>query len=164
VNAPIRAFRPRLLPQPAEDAHARLTADAETAVVAATAQALTSCTALLRRWGLVVHTLPTVTVGPPPSGGIGAVEVRWRGREADTGWPAMTGWLLVTPAGPDDSLLALHTTRPATTGLQVPAWTSLHRERAADLLVDRFLGALADQLGRTTVTGPARPRSTEVVR
>jgi hypothetical protein len=164
VNAPIRAFRPRLLPRSAEDAHARLTADAETAVVAATAQALTSCAALLRRWGLVVSTLPTVTVGPPPAGGIGAVEVRWRGREADTGWPAMTGWLVVTPSGADDSLVALHTTRPATAGLQVPAWTDLHRQRAADLLVDRFLGALADQLERTAVTGPARPRPAEVVR
>jgi hypothetical protein len=164
VNAPTRAFRPRLLPRSAEDVHARLTSDPETTVVAATAHALTSCAALLRRWGLVMSSLPTVTVGPPPAGELGAVEVRWRGRESDTGWPAMTGRLVVTPIGPGDSVLALYTTRPASAGLQVPAWTDLHRQRAADLIVEHFLGALVHQLERTAETGPALPRPTEVVR
>lgn len=164
MNAPLRTFRPRLLPHPAEQVHARLTARAEPAVVAATARALTSCAPLLRRWGLVVRSLPSVAVAATREGQIGSVEVRWSGREDETGWPAMTGWLVVTPAGVHDSILALHSTRPATAGLQVPAWTDLHRQRAAELLVDRFLAALTDELGHVEVAEPPQARRTEVLR
>jgi hypothetical protein len=163
VTAPLRPFRPRLLQLSADEIHARLTSDAETTVLTATAAALTSCAALLRRWGLVVRSLPTVSVATVPQGGIGSVEVRWGGREDETGWLAMTGWLVVTPDGPDDSVVTLYTARPATLGLHVPAWTELHRRRVAELLVDHFLAALADRLDRVEVTGPPDRRPEEVL-
>jgi hypothetical protein len=156
VTAPIRTFRPRRLGHPADEVHRRLTAEPQTLAAAATAAALSRSSPLLRRWGLVARTLPTVTAAASGAGELGSLTIRWTGAEDVTGWPAMTAQVLVTPTGPADSELTLATTRPAARGLHASSLSELHRHQATDVLVGSFLHEVADQIERAPAATLAR--------
>jgi hypothetical protein len=146
MTSPIHIFRSQPLAAPPDEVHRRLTADPQTIVALATADALTRSAPLLRRWGVIAGTLPTVDAELPAAGELGSLMVRWGGDEESTGWPATTGWLLVTPTGPTGSELTMATTRAPVLGLRAGPLSELHRLRAMDVLVAVFLQALAARL------------------
>jgi hypothetical protein len=146
MTSAIRVFRPQRLAGPVDEVHRRLLADPQAIVAAATADALTRSAPLLRRWGVIARTLPTVSAQPSCGGELGSLTVRWHGAEADTGWPAMTARLLLTPTGPTGSELTLATTRAPALGLRAGQLSELHRRRALHVLVAAFLHALAGRL------------------
>jgi hypothetical protein len=152
MTLPIRTFRSVQLGMSADEVHRRLTAAPHPLTSAATADALTRSAPLLRRWGLVPRTLPTVTVEPSGRGELGSLTLHWSGVEDATGWPAMSARLLVTPLGPTASELTLATTRAPALGLHATRLTALHRQRAIHVLVGGFLHALAARVERA----PAR--------
>jgi hypothetical protein len=146
MTSPIRIFRPQSLAGSADEVHRRLTADPQALVADATADAITRSAPLLRRWGVVARTLPTVSAEPSAGGELGSLTVRWHGVEEVTGWPAMTARLLVTPTGPTGCELTLATTRAPALGLRATQLSELHRRRVVHVLVAAFLLALADRL------------------
>jgi hypothetical protein len=154
MNVPLHTFPPRPVRLPVDEAFRRLTGDPQPTVVSATAAALERRTPLLRRWGVVARSLPSVTAEVTGDGGPGVVVIRWRGDEAATGWPAMTARLLLTPTPDGGSELTLATTRHPSLGLAAPTLDRFHRERAVRVLVAAFLEALADASGQAPARTP----------
>jgi hypothetical protein len=155
MSVPFHTFPPRSVRLPVDEAFRRLTADPQLAFMA-TAAALERTTQLLRRWGVVASSLPSVTAELTTDGGPGVVAIRWRGDEAATGWPAMTARLLLTPTEDGGSELTLATNRHPALGLAAPQLDRCHRERAVRVLVASLLEALADAVTRTPAPVPDR--------
>jgi hypothetical protein len=148
VSTPIHRLASVGSPLPPDDLHRRLRADPRGTVAETTADALSTCTPLLRRAGLPPRAVPLVTADE--DGELGSVTIRWRGADDETGWPAMTAFLVVTPAG-SGSLLTLYTSRVPGPELTTTRLGAVHRQRLARILVRAFLHALADHL-RTVST------------
>jgi hypothetical protein len=150
VTAPIHASPSLPVARSADAVHRHLVAAPQVLATEATADALQRSGPLLRGWGLVPSALPTVTAAPTTAGELGSIAVRWRGDERVTGWPATSAWLIVTPAGPRDSLLTIATSRTPTRGLAIGVLDRLHGERATALLVSGFLRTLRDHVEQAT--------------
>jgi hypothetical protein len=155
MTIPLHHFPASPIALSVDEAHRRLTADAQGVVVAATADVLDRCTPTLRRWGVVPRALPTVATAATDAGELGAVAVRWRGDEAATGWPAMSARLLLTPTRSGGCELTLATTRAPSFGLAVTQVGRVHGERAVHVLVAAFLRSLATSLEHAPIAAPA---------
>jgi hypothetical protein len=137
----------------------RLVADPQDVVRRATADALTAMGPHLRRWGQGIAALPTTTASTSGSEALGCVELVWAGAEEATGWPALTGHLVVTPAGPAGSRLRLFSRRSPHGGLATSRLDRLHRQRIVHASIQRFLRDLGHHLDDRG----ARPPSAHVV-
>jgi hypothetical protein len=124
----------------------RLVADPQQVVRRATADALTAMGPHLRRWGQRIAALPTTTARTTGSEALGCVELVWAGAEQETGWPALTGHLVVTPAGPTGSRLRLFSRRSPHGGLASSRLDPLHGQRIVHGTVQRFLRDLGHHL------------------
>lgn len=125
-----------------DDVHRWLRAHPQELAAAATADALSSCGPVLRSVGLRPTAVPTVTTDA--GGELGSLTIRWRGADERTGWPAMTAYLAVTPAG-SGSLLTLYSSRFPGPELRTSTLHAVHRGRLARILVGAFLQALVQQ-------------------
>ncbi len=130
----------------------RLLAEPDGLVGVATANALTVMGPHIRRWGLTVSQLPTTTAGPVGSGELGSTEVTWTGPEDATGWPALTGRLVVSPTGYAGSRLMFLSRRSPHAELATDRLDRLHRQRAVHVSIQGFLRDLANQLDGATAT------------
>ena len=133
----------------------RLTADVETLVSTATADALTILGARSARWGLTVSGLPTTTARTTAPEELGGAEITWRGDEAATGWPALTGRLVVTPQAGEHARLRLFALRSPSTELATDRLDRLHDQRIVNVSIERFLQDLGHQLDGTATDTPA---------
>lgn len=129
-----------------QDVCERLLADPDGVVRQATADALTAMGPHVRRWGLRISGLPTTTASPTGPNELGCVEVTWTGPEDATGWPALTGQLVVAPAGPAGSRLLLLSRRSPHGELATPRLDRLHRQRIVQVSIQRFLQDLGHHL------------------
>jgi hypothetical protein len=134
--------------------HRRLTADVEDLLSTATASALATLGPPTTRWGLTVSALPTTTARTTDPYELGVVEVTWRGHEAATGWPALTGRLVVTPQPGARSRLLFLSRRSPHAELATGRLDRLHRQRVVHVTIQRFLSDLAHQLGSDTAGTP----------
>jgi hypothetical protein len=132
--------------------HHDLVADIEAAVSAATASALTNLGPRTTGWGVVPSALPTTTSRLTGTGELGVAEVTWCGDEGSTGWPALTGRLVLTPEPGERSRLIFLSRRPPGAELDVEGLGHLHRHRITHTAVQRFLGELAHTWGGGTRT------------
>lgn len=132
---------------PASVVHDRLRADAHGLVAGATADALAVTTPLLRRWGLAASGLPTVTARVTGRDEIGSIEVVWGGDEGTTGWPALTGRLLVVPDAAGRTRLGFVSERSPDAELTTARLDRLHRRRVVEVGIRSVLYGLARHLG-----------------
>lgn len=130
----------------------RLLADPDPLVQEATAEALTVLGPHLRRWGLMPSAIPTTIARVAGPYELGGVEVVWSGPEETTGWPALTGQLVISPAGPVGTRLRLFSRRSPHAELS-SRLGHLHRQRIVHLSIQRFL----HELGRHLDDPGARP-------
>lgn len=131
----------------------RLFADPNGLVQQATAEALTAMGPHLRRWGLRISALPTTTANPTGPDQLGCVEISWSGTEDETGWPALSGHLVVSPAGPAGSRLRFFSRR-SPDAVRGTRWLDrLHHQRIVHVSIQRFL----QELGRHLDDPGARP-------
>lgn len=130
----------------AAEVHRQLRADAEDLVAAATADALTTMGRQAERWGLRISEVP-VTIGraTEPTE-FGSIEVRWTGREDATGWPALTGRLVVVPEDETASRLLFVSPRSPHVEFATSRLDRLYRQRLTNVGIQRFLHDLAGQL------------------
>jgi hypothetical protein len=135
--------------------HRRLTVDVEEQLSTATASALTALGPLIRRWGLAVSALPSTTIRKTERGELGVAEIAWRGDEAATGWPALTGRLVVTPQPGQRSRLLFLSRRSPQAELATNRLDRQHRQRVVTVSIQRFLHDLAHQLAGDTAGAPA---------
>ncbi|MFU8841186.1 MAG: hypothetical protein ACNA8R_10770 [Nitriliruptoraceae bacterium] len=124
----------------------RLQADPDGLVQQATAEALTAMGPHLRRWGLRISALPTTTARPIGPEQLGGVEAVWSGAEDATGWPALSGQLVVSPAGPAGSRLRFFSRRSPHAELTTSRLDRLHRQRIVHVSIQRFLHELGRHL------------------
>jgi hypothetical protein len=124
----------------------RLVVDPQELVRRATADALTAMGPHLRRWGQTIAALPTTTARTSGSEALGCVELVWAGAEEATGWPALTGHLVVSPAGQAGSRLRLFSHRSPHGGLAGSRRDPLHGQRIVHGSVQRFLRDLGRHL------------------
>lgn len=132
----------------------RLTADVETLVSTATAGALTILGSRSVQWGLSVTELPTTTARTTGSDELGIAEVTWGGDEAATGWPALTGRLVVTPQAGQHARLHLLSPRTPHAELVTDRLDRLHDARIVNVSIGRFLQDLAHHLDGTAASTP----------
>jgi hypothetical protein len=138
----------------------RLLADPHGAVQRATAEALTAMGPHLRRWGLRIFALPTTEARAANPDEFGCVEVVWSGSEDATGWPALSGQLVVSPAGPVGTRLRLFARRSPHAELITSRLDLLHRQRIVHVSIQRFLR----ELGRQLDDAGARPPTGHLTR
>ena len=129
-----------------EQVCARLLADPHGLVSQATADGLTAMGPHIHRFGFRISELPTTTASPIGSEAFGSVEVVWAGTEDATGWPALTGRLVVAAAGPTGSRLMLFSRRSSDAELVTSRLDRLHRQRIVHLSIQRFLQDLGRHL------------------
>jgi hypothetical protein len=127
----------------------RLLADPDGLVRTATADALTAMGPQLQRWGRRVAALPVTTARATGSDQLGCVELAWSGAEDATGWPALTGQLVVAPAGPAGARLRFFSRRSPHAELATSRLDRLHRHRIVQVSVQRFLRDLGRQVDDT---------------
>lgn len=130
--------------------HRRLTADLDERISAATATALSTLGTQSTRWGFTASALPITTDRITGADELGAAEVSWDGDQAETGWPAMTGRLVVTPQPGACSRLVLFSRRSPRVELAPGRLDRLHGERIVHVAIKRFLRDLAHQLDDDT--------------
>jgi hypothetical protein len=121
----------------------RLVADPQELVRRATADALTAMGPHLRRWGQTIAALPTTTARTSGSEALGCVELVWAGAEEATGWPALTGHLVVSPAGQAGSRLRLFSHRSPHGGLASSRLDPLHGQRIVTAVCSASCGISA---------------------
>ena len=130
--------------------HRALTATLTDRVSTATASALTALGPQITRWGLTVTALPTTTTRMTNPHELGGGEVTWHGDEAATGWPALTGRLVITPQSRHRARLLLLSHRSPDAELATDRIDRLHRRRIVEVSVQRFLHELARNLDGDT--------------
>jgi hypothetical protein len=158
MTVPLHQYASVPLALPPETVCERLAADPQQVVRRATADALTAIGPHLRRWGQTIAALPTTTARTSGSEALGCVELVWAGAEEATGWPALTGHLVVSPAGQAGSRLRLFSHRSPHGGLAGSRLDPLHGQRIVHGSVQRFLR----DLGRHLDDRGARPPSAAV--
>ena len=136
-------------------AHRRLAADVEDRVSTATADALAALGPHVTRWGLTVSVLPITTARMTKPDELGAAELAWRGDEETTGWPALTGTLVVAPQSGQRSRLLFLSRRSPHAELATVRLDRLHRQRVVHVAIQSFLRELAHRLGGDTASTPA---------
>ncbi len=134
--------------------HRDLTGTLMDRVPTATASALTAMGPQTTRWGLTVTALPTTTARVTNSHELGGAEVAWHGDEATTGWPALTGRLVITPQPRYGARLLLLSHRSPDAELATGRIDRLHRRRIVEVSIQRFLHELALQLDGDTTDTP----------
>lgn len=132
----------------ADEVDRRLRADAHDLVIAATAAALAAVEAGAQRCGLRIAEIPMTAGRASEADEVGSIEVAWAGREDATGWPALTGRVLVVPDGAGFARLLLLSSRSPDAELLTGRVDRLHRRRLASVGLRRFLRALAAELDR----------------
>lgn len=138
VSVPVAGSSPRvadLLRAQAADLAPTITAD----VIDAMAPIVT-------RWGLHTSGHPTVVARPADDDELGCVAISWAGQEDATGWPAISGLLLVVPDAIDTTRLVFVSPRSPRSGLATGQLDPLHRHRVVHVTVQQFLHRLAERL------------------
>lgn len=143
---PLHQYASVTLAASPEAVYDRLLADPHGVVSQATADALTAMGPHTQRWGLSISALPTTTASAAEPDAFGCVEVVWSGPEDATGWPALTGQLVVGPAGPTGSRLLFFSRRSPGDELATPRLDRLHRQRIVHVSIQRFLCDLGRHL------------------
>jgi hypothetical protein len=134
--------------------HRRLTTDVHDRVSTAAASALMTIGPLIAGWGLNVSALPTTTARRTGPGELGTAEITWRGDEAATGWPALTGRLVVIPQPRRHSRLLFLSSRSPQAELTTGLVDRAHRQRVVNVSIQAFLRDLARQLDDDTTNAP----------
>ena len=145
MNLSLHEYASAPIALPAAEVHRRLGAEPLGLVAAATADSLHSCAPAIRSWGLATSALPVVTASRD-DGGVGHVRLEWDGDEDLTGWPSLTGWVVVTASGESSSRLTLLSPRSPESELATLRLGALHRRRLVDATTRGFVRALAERL------------------
>jgi hypothetical protein len=156
MAVPLHAYASVPVAAAAGEVNRRLRSDAHDLVIAATAAALASVEAGAQRCGLRISEIPMTTGRASEADEVGSIEVAWAGREDATGWPALTGRVLVVPEGEGFARLLLLSSRSPDAELLTGRVDGLHRRRLASVGLRSFLRALAAELdrpGRDSVGG-----------
>ncbi len=132
----------------ATEIHRRLRADVHDLVAAATADALTAMERQAERWGLRITEVPVTAGRATEPTELGSIEVGWVGREDATGWPALTGRLVVVPEAETSCRLLFVSPRSPHAEIATDRLDRLHHQRLTHVSIQRFLHDLARQLSR----------------
>lgn len=159
THPPLRQYASVPLSVDPSTAAQRLCADPQGVVSQATAAALTAMGPHVRRWGLGIAELPLTAARTLEADGAGAVEVVWAGTEEMTGWPALSGRLVVTPTGAGGSRVLLLSAR-AQAELATDRLDPVHRQRIVRGSIQRFL----QELGRCLDDPGASPPTAHLAR
>ena len=136
--------------------HAELRAAPERLVAAATSSALEVVAPLIRSSGLPAQQQPSVTARPTEDDEPGSIELTFSGDEDLTGWPALTGRLLIDTRPGDAHRLVFFSQRSPAGELSTLRLDRQHRRRLVRIAVQRLLHELAGELGGHP-TGPVGP-------
>lgn len=123
---------------------------------AATADALDAVADLARAGGFRARALPTVQARAPSDTEFGSMVVVWSGDEDATGWPAMTLWVVATPAGDGWSDLVILSPRHPGYDLSTNRVDKVWRDRLARTAVRAFAISLR-RLLESGVEPPEHP-------
>lgn len=134
---------------PAAEVHRRLRTGARELVATATAEALTAMGRQAQPWGFRLSEVPVTTARATESRELGSIAVRWTGREDATGWPALTGRLVVVADAARASRLLFVSPRSPQAELATIRLDRLHRLRMTQVGIQRFLLDLAGMLSRS---------------
>lgn len=129
-----------------EQAQERLLADPEGLVQQATADARAVLGPQSHLWGLPATQFPSAGAHVVGSDQIGYLEVTWGGPEDATGWPSLTGQLVIAPEGGGTARLRFLTSRSPQGELATGRVGRFHRRRVVRVAIQRFLYELAQRL------------------
>lgn len=134
--------------------HQHLVSDVEGHLAASTDKARAAIAPQIARWGFVTSASPTTSGAVTDPEEFGSAEVSWSGEEEATGWPALTGRIVITPQADRHARLQLLSLRSPFAELATRQIDRRHRQRIVYSSVFRFLHDLADRLEART--GEAR--------
>lgn len=122
-----------------------------------TVDVIAAMTPMVARWGLHTSGGPTVDVRPSDDDQLGSVAIAWAGQEDATGWPAISGWLVVVPEVGDTARIVFVSPRSTRSGLATGQLDPLHRHRVVHITIQQFLHGVAGRLDApgTEVLGAA---------
>jgi hypothetical protein len=155
MTTPLHPLVSTPLSAPPSVVRARLVGGLDDLVAAATADAIATLAPQARAWGLTPSALPTVHTRPTNHDELGSAEVTWAGDEDATGWPAVSGRLLVDLAPAGGSRLVFLAHRSPWSELRTSRLDRLHRQRLTGVAVRRALRQLALALGEGAAARPS---------